>query len=156
MRKVINGKPAVVVLPTGVNLKALKELNMTFDDLMQGLRQAGAYKLEDVAYAIVETNGTLSVILKSQNSPVTNKDLKIKQPNSSLPLIIVSCGKLLSKNMEIAKIDDKFLQKIYNKCKVKSYRDIVILTLDCFGNVYAQAKNQDAQTFCVGKRGAVW
>ncbi len=156
MRKIINGKPMVIVSPTGINLDALKELNMTFDDLMQGLRQAGAYKLEDVAYAIVETNGTLSVILKSQNSPVVNKDLKIKQPPTSLPLIIVSCGKLLHKNMDMAKIDEKFLDNVCKKCGAKSYKELVILTLDCSGNVYVQKQNGPAQTFSLKTRGAKW
>ena len=156
MRKVINGKPVVVVSPKGINLPVLKELNMTFDDLMQGLRQAGSYKLEDVAYAIVETNGTLSVILKSQNSPVTNKDLKIKQKPASLPLVIVSCGKLLNKNVEIAKIDEKILNNILKRCGVKSYKDIVILTIDCSGSVFVQTKDGGVQTFCIPTRGAKW
>ena len=156
MRKVINGKPAVVISPKGVNLAALQELNMTFDDLMQGLRQAGTYKLEDVAYAIVETNGTLSVILKSQNAPVTNKDLKIKQKPVSLPLVIVSCGKPLKKNIELAKIDEKFLDNVLKKCGAKSYKDIIILTLDCSGNVYVQTKKGVAQTFRITIRGAKW
>ncbi len=156
MRKVINGKPVVVVSPSGVNLDALKGLNMTFDDLMQGLRQAGAYRLEDVAYAIVETNGTLSVILKSTNAPVTNEDLKIKQKPASIPLVLVSCGKLLNKNMEIAKVDEKFLNRLCLKCGVKSCKDIIILTLDCNGSVYVQTREKPAQTFCIKMRGAKW
>ncbi len=156
MRKLINGKPAVVISPSGVNLNVMKELNMTFDDLMQGMRQAGTYKLEDVAYAIVETNGTLSVILKSENSPVSCADLKIKSEEASLPLVIVSCGKLLNKNMEIAKIDEKFLQKLCKKCGVNDYKDIVILTIDCYGNVYSQVKDKLPQMFKTPRRQTKW
>ena len=146
MRKIINGRPVVVISPKGVELKALQELNMTFDDLMQGLRSLGVYKLEDVSYVLVETNGTLSVIQKTEVLPASNKDLKIKTKPASLPLILISCSKMIEKNIKIAEIDEKFLQNIYEKIKVKSYKDILILTLNAFGDVYVQPKNGIAQT----------
>jgi len=146
MRKIINGRPVVVISPKGVELKALQELNMTFDDLMQGLRSLGVYKLEDVSYVLVETNGTLSVIQKTEVLPASNKDLKIKTQPASLPLILISCSKMIEKNIKIAEIDEKFLQNIYEKIKVKSYKDILILTLNAFGDVYVQPKNGIAQT----------
>ena len=96
------------------------------------------------------------MILKSTNAPVTNEDLKIKQKPASIPLVLVSCGKLLNKNMEIAKVDEKFLNRLCQKCGVKSYKDIIILTLDCNGSVYVQTRAKPAQTFCIKMRGAKW
>lgn len=146
-RKILNGRPVVVISPKGVEFGALRELNMTFDDLIQGLRSSNCFRLEDVEYAIVETNGTLSVILKSEASPVSNESLGLKLPPSSLPLILVSGGKLLKKNLKIAEVDEKFLEIIYKKVNVKSYKDIVVLTLDTNGSCYVQSKNHDYLTF---------
>ena len=153
MRKVINGKPTIIISPQGVDVKALKELNMTFDDLMQGLRLANCFRLEDVSYAIVETNGTLSVILKSQSLPPTCKDLKIKNSETSLPQIIISCGKILEENIQDLKLSKMDLQKIYQKIKIKSEKDITILTIDEFGSVFVQPKGQNAQCFSLKNLG---
>ena len=153
MRKVINGKPVVVVSPNGIDIKALQGLNMTFDDLMQGLRQAGAYKLEDVAYAIVETNGTLSVIQKSETSPVCNQSLNINLEPSSLPLVLISAGKIVKKNLSVAGIDETFFEDVFKKLDVKSFKDVVILTLDVNGNVFVQPKNKKFKTLQTKFRG---
>ena len=53
-------------------------------------------------------------------------------------------------------MNEKFLSDIYKKCNVKDYKDIIILTLDCLGNVYVQTKEEKPQTFCVKMRGAKW
>lgn len=145
MRKIINGKPVVIVSPKGIEYDALKELNMNFDDLMQGLRSCGYYKVEDVQYAIVETNGTISVIPKSENAPVCNQDMNIKLPPVSLPLNIVAVGKIITENFKLAQIDKQFLQKIFDKVGVKSEKDILILTLDTNGKVYVQPFKSEGQ-----------
>ena len=157
MRKVINGKPVVVVSPKGIEIEALDDLNMTFDDLMQGLRSAGCFRLEEVAYAIVETNGTLSVIQKSENLPVCHSDLNINAPKSTLPLILISCGKVLEKNLKTAKIDEAFLKSVYKKVGAQDCKDILIFTLDSNGSVYIQQKGKDGQTIQTSYRGdAKW
>ncbi len=142
VRKLVNGRPVVVMSPKGIEFDALKSLNMTFDDLMQGLRAMNVFRLEDVAYAIVETNGTLSVIQKSEVSPVCNQSLKIDMPKASLPLVLVSAGKIVKKNLELAQIDIKFLQDILTKINIKNFKDVVILTLDSNGSVFVQPKNK--------------
>lgn len=141
MRRVINGKPVIVISPRGIELEALKELNMNFDDLIQGLRSCNFYKIEDVEYAIVETNGTISVIPKSECTPVVNGDLKIKLPPASLPLNIIAVGKVIHENYKLANIDDKFLEKIFKQANVKSEKDILLMTLDTNGKVYVAPKN---------------
>ena len=153
VRKLVNGRPVVVISPKGVEFDALKSLNMTFDDLSQGLRAMNVFNFEDVAYAIVETNGSLSVILKSQVSPVCNQSLNISLPPASLPLVLVSAGKLVKKNLQITKVEKSFFEDVFKKIGVKSEKDVVLLTLNANGNVFVQPKDQKCQTLQTDFRG---
>ncbi len=144
LRRVINGKPVVVVSPNGIEFQALKELNMNFDDLMQGVRSCDFYKIEDVQYAIVETNGTITVIPKSECSPVTCKDLKIKLPPASLPLNLIAVGKTIKENVKLAGVDDQFFQDVFQKAKLKDKKEILLLTLDTNGKVFIAKKQGES------------
>ncbi len=153
MRRVINGKPVIVVSPDGVQFDELRELNMNFDDLMQGLRGCNYYRVEDVQYAIVETNGSMSVIPKSENSPVVNQDLNISLPQASLPLIIVAAGKILGENLKIAGIDQQFIDERLKEVKLKENGEVLLFTLDGNGQVFIQPKQGEGQKLQTSYRG---
>lgn len=142
-RRIINGKPVIVISPSGVDYEKMQELNMNFDDLMQSLRQCNYYKIEDVQYAIMETNGTLSVIPKSHCSPLTTGDANIKLPETSLPLNIITSGKILNENIKLAGIDKEFINEILKKANLKSIKEVLLFTLDGNGKVIIQPYNQE-------------
>src|SRR5574344_1000390 len=68
MRKVINGKPVLIMTPDGINYTALKDLNMNLNDLNEALRNLNYFSLDQIQYAIVETNGKITVLPNSQNA----------------------------------------------------------------------------------------
>lgn len=138
MRRVINGKPVLVVTPQGVQYDALKELNMTIDDLMEGIRSCDYFNIEDVLYAIVETNGTINVIPKIASANVTNENLKLQLPESTLPMMLVSSGKIINKNLKIAQKDPEFVNEILKSGNISSIKDVLLLTIDPEGAVYIQ------------------
>ena len=134
----------MVVSPKGIEFEALKELNMNFDDLMQGLRSCNFYKIEDVEYAIVETNGTISVIPKSECSPVVNADMNINLPPASLPLNIIAVGKVIKENITLAGIDNNFLQDVFKQANIKEKKEVLLMTLDANGKVFIAPKNGES------------
>ena len=138
LRSFVNGKPVIVVSPQGVQFNALKSLNMNMDDLIEGLRSCGYFKIEDVQYAIVENNGTLTVIPKSGSAPVVNQDVGIELPESSLPLNIITAGKLNKANLQISGIDETFIQKVLKQADIKNFKKVLLFTLDMNGKVYIQ------------------
>ena len=83
-RYFLTGKPAVVISPKGINYKELKALNMTLDDLMELVRGCSVFNLSEIAYAIIETNGNLCVIKKSECEPPTREDFKVKVSQNAL------------------------------------------------------------------------
>lgn len=145
MRKLINGKPVVVVSPQGIQFQALKELNMSMDDLMEGIRSCDYFSLEDVLYAIVETNGIITVIPKKSASNVIVEDMKLQLPENTLPLILVSAGKIVTSNLQIAKVGKDFVTKILTQANVQSVKDVLLLTIDTEGEVFIETMDGQSQ-----------
>ncbi len=145
-RKLLNGKPVIVITPKGIDYVALKKLNMTLNDLTEGLRISQCFNIENVAYAIVETNGNISVLLKSNNQPVCNQDMNIKADESCLDVVLINDGKILDENIEYLGLDFEFIKNLLKKEKIKKINDILILAANGNGKVFLQEKNKDCKT----------
>ena len=143
-RYLLTGKPTIVISPKGINYKELKELNMTLDDLIELMRGCDVFKIEEIAYAILETNGNLCVIKKAGQEPVTREDLKVKVSQSALPINIVMDGRLMKENIALSGIDNAFIEECFKKANIKNKRDVLLMTLDNNGEVFLQEKNADS------------
>lgn len=141
IRRLVSGKPVLVISPKGIEYQSLKDLNMNIDDLMEMIRQANYYNLDQVLYAILETNGKLSVIPTSENAPLTANDMNINNPPANLPHTLISDGKIMKNQLKLFDIDADKLTKILKHLKIKNVKDIIILSLDKSGKVYYQTKN---------------
>ncbi len=139
-RYLLTGRPAIVISPRGINYKELQKLNMTLDDLMELIRGCDVFNLSDIAYAILETNGNLCVIKKAEVEPATREDLKVKVSQNTLPVNIIMDGKVMKENVQMAGINEKFIQKCLEKAKIKKVKDVLLLTLDNNGEVFIQSK----------------
>lgn len=139
-RYLLTGRPAIVISPRGINYKELKELNMTIDDLMELVRGCDVFNISDIAYAIVETNGNLCVIKKSNVEPPTREDMKIKTSPNGLPVNIIMDGCLMKENIEMTGIDEKFIMKCMDKAKIKKVKEVLLMTLDNNGEVFIQGR----------------
>ncbi len=153
-RYIISGRSAIVINPNGINYKELKALNMNLDDLIEALRCSDIFNLDDIAYAIIETNGKLCVIKKSQCENVTREDLKIKSDPASLPVSIIMDGKLMQENINLTGITQNQINYCIEKTNSKVPKDILLFTIDSNGCVYIQAKNGDAQSFTIDYDGS--
>ena len=142
-RYILTGKPAIVISPKGINYKELKELNMTLDDLIELMRGCDVFRIDEIAYAILETNGNLCVIKKAGQETVTREDLKVKVSQSALPINIIMDGRLMNENMQLAGIDENFISDCLEKAQVKNRKDVLLMTLDNNGDVFVQEKRAD-------------
>ncbi len=140
IRRFMSGQPVVVVSPKGIEYKALKDLNMNIDDLLESMRQCNYYSFDQVLYAIVETNGKISIIPTSENAPATAGDLGKSNPPAELPHVLISDGKIIKDELKAVKLDNKKLTKILDKLNA-NIKDILILSMDERGKVYFQQKN---------------
>ncbi len=146
-RNFISGKPVIVINPNGIDAKALKELNITIDDLFEAIRGSGYFNLEEVQYAIMETNGKVNILPKSDFSPITNQNMKLKVDETTIPITLISEGKILKNNLKLANLDEKFLDDILNKMKISKISKVLVLTVNKNGTIYLQEKNKSFVTF---------
>lgn len=98
-RKILNGKPVVVIEKGNLLPKVLNELNMNIDDLLEALRGNGYFNPGEVEYAMVETNGTMTVLPKSGNKPLTPADMDIKLAPAAMPITVIMEGNFIGANM---------------------------------------------------------
>ncbi len=131
IKGVISGKPSVVIDKNGVNVNELKKNNLSVDDLIESMRNQGYFTFDQVDYAIFESNGKLST-LESQ------KEL---QKTSSLPLLIVSNGKTVSRNVGVLNTtNDEIVDFIKQNGSALKY--VEVMTIDGNGRTYFKTKNQ--------------
>ena len=145
--QIISGKPVIVINPEGIDYKSLKALNLTVDDLFEAMRGQGYFSLDQVQYAIMETNGKVSVLPKAEVSPVTNGDMNLSVEETAIPVNIISEGKILKDNLEVAKVDEKFIKDFISeklKCKLKN---VLVMTMDKNGKVIAQKIGENSKVF---------
>ena len=130
-KKILSGKPSIVIDKNGVNLVELRKNNLGIDDLIESMRASGYFSLDDLDYAIFESNGKLS--------PLENVE-KSKQ-KSSLPLLVVDSFKAVKENLKILNCTQNELSSYLNKNGVKLSKTEV-LTIDGNGRVYLKEKGQ--------------
>lgn len=79
-----------------VDQAQMKRLRMSTEDLSEQLRQMNVFSIQDVAYAIVETNGKLSVMKKPEKDQVSASMLGIAVPDHGIDAVVISDGELSS------------------------------------------------------------
>ncbi|MBQ7351693.1 MAG: DUF421 domain-containing protein [Clostridia bacterium] len=140
-RKIFSGKPVILLDPNGVNFENLRKVNMNFNDLTEGIHNAGYFNLEELLYVILQTNGTLACVNRAPFTPLTASDLKIEKDQATLPIIIVTKGKINKENMNLAKIDETFIKEQSKKAGVENIKDILIMTINNLGKIYLQPRH---------------
>ena len=119
-----------VIIENGILLEeSLKKVKYDINDFLEQCREQGYFDISEIAYAIMESSGKISILPKSENAPVTKKDLKIKSSPSSLVANVIIDGKIMDNNLKAMNKDEKWLLK-----KVKDQKadinNILLATLD--------------------------
>ena len=143
MQSIISGKPMLVIDKSGINVAAVKQLNMQVNDLMQSLRNTGYFSVEEIEYALMETNGQLSVIPK--------KSMENKQKSLPVPLILE--GKWCEDELTQHGIDREKIGNMLFKKRVK-VKDVVFLTVDQNDHFVLQDK-QGVSSWDAQKEGVI-
>lgn len=129
-RRIINAKTLILIENGRIIDKNIKKLKITINELMMKLREKDVFNLEDVQFAIMESNGQLSVLIKANKKPVTPYDMGLKVKSLSLLNDIIIDGKIIDKNLEIAGIDKKWLQCELKKKSINNIEDVFYAGVD--------------------------
>lgn len=145
-KRIISGKPSLVLNKNGVDFTELRRNNMDVEDLIESMRSAGYYSLDDLDYAIFESNGKLS----AKEKPDYDKR------KTSLPVLIVGEGKVVRKNLSLIGKDEEWLKKIIKSNGAKNNKQVGVMTVDGNGKVYFQKEKEKYKTFNVELGGVKW
>lgn len=140
LRSFMQGHPVIVIRDGEIDMKALKKLRMTVNDLISALRQKDVFEISQVSYAIFETNGKISVLLKPQHKTSTAADLNIYPNDEGMPFAVVCDGKLIEDTVAESEIEPSKIQKIIISSKIP-LDEILIMTVNPKGTSYIVRKD---------------
>lgn len=142
-RRFLEGNSAMVIRNGIVDQHQIKRLRYTVEDLMTALRQKDVFDISRVEYAILETNGKLSVMLKVDESALTAKSMQLQLPDPGMPCIVVSDGKFVRDYYSECGMNDKAVKKLLRSKKL-NMEDVLIMTVDRDGNTVVIEKEKNA------------
>lgn len=129
IRKLLCGKPVILIENGNILQQNLRKTRISLDELTGHLREKDVLDLKSVQYAILETNGNLSVFPFPKEKPASAKDAGIQVRQQFLPITIVSDGELMEQNLKIAKKDRKWLKQVLEENRA-DLQDTWLLTVD--------------------------
>lgn len=124
-RKILSGKPSIVVVKGKIIEKELRKQRFNIDDLIEQLRIKNVSNIEDVEYAILETGGQLSVILKTQKMPIKREDFSINAQYEGLPVTLIIDGYVNKNNLSIAGLSKNWLYDELKKNNINSEKHVL-------------------------------
>ena len=129
VKYVISGKPSVVINKDGIDEFQLKKNNLDVSDLIESMRVAGYFNLDDVYYGLYEANGSFSALEKEEKA------------SNSLPLTLIDRGKADEKNCVRCGFDTNKLKEFLSAQNAK-LKEVVVMTVNGEGRVYFQKRGE--------------
>ena len=143
LRRLLCGKPVILIENGQILRQNLRRTRISLDELTGQLREKDVLDPSSVQYAILETNGQLSVFPFPKYRPASAKEAGIQAEKQSLPVTIIADGHLYTKNLTAAKKDLAWVNKVL-KARNTGIRDTFLLTVDGRNRVFWLGK-EDAQ-----------
>ncbi len=138
-REIICGKPQILIYRGKIDEKALKKERFTLNELQERLRDKNIVNISDVEYAILETNGQISVIEKPNKRNTIPEDFGINPEYEGLPYDLVVDGKIMTDNLKILGKNYNWLKKEVLKFGYKP-EEALIVTIDGKGQIFSQRR----------------
>lgn len=124
MRYLLEGRPSIIINKGSLVWKEMKKNRLDIDQLQQLLRAKNIFSVQDVEYAILENNGSLSILKKAACDQPTCRDLDIKGEKRIIPITFISDGQVLYNNLHKAGLNDDWLQKQLKMKGIKRTEEI--------------------------------
>lgn len=139
-RRFISGVPSVIIDKGKINQYEMKKNRITLDELMAVLRKNGITDIAQVRHGILETDGTLSILPNTADSPATPSQMGLNVANEECPLITICDGSVISANLRLLGRDEKWLNKQLQSRGIPSPERVFLMLCDSGGRVYIAEK----------------
>ena len=144
-RAIICGKPSILIEKGKLNEDELRKELYTLNDLLEQLRIKNYPDIADVEYAILKTNGQISVIPKSRKRPLNPEDMDIKTDYEGISIDVIIDGRILENNLKKAGKDKKWLERELGKEHIESAKDVFFAYIDSSGKLNFQVSEKGAK-----------
>ena len=135
-RALLTGVPSILIRDGKLDQKELRRTRMTLDEILEEMRLQGHTDLSDIRYAVLETNGQLSLLPYAKEKPPVAKDLKVSVDEPGLPLVLINDGRLISANLKRRGLSKAWLEKQLHKHSVSDIKEVFLLTVDDKNRTY--------------------
>ncbi len=147
---IISGTPTIVINSKGVNFREIERQNLSIDDLLESIRGAGYSSFDEIAFAIFETNGKLSVI------PKKSGDKKPDQADKAeLPIVVIEQGKISEQQLKVMKLTPDWIRARLREQSVRDLKKVELCTLDNHGKMFLQIKDKGYEVLKTDYEGGV-
>lgn len=143
-RALLCGRPSIIIREGKVDQREMARNRLTVDELLEELRGQGYTDPSGVKYAILETNGQLSVLPFAAQKPPTAQQLGLEVEQWELPLVVVSDGRLLEHSLTQLGRDRAWLDKRLEEGGCSDPKQVFLLLADRGGKVYLTRKDFNA------------
>lgn len=141
-RTLICGKPAIIIRNGKLQQDAMRHNRLTLDELFEELRTQGVTDISDVKYAVLETGGQLSVLLRTAAQPATPEQMRLDcEDDVFLPTVIINDGRLLRGNLRQTGHDEAWLQAQLSENGVDAPSQVFLLSIDERGEIICIVKD---------------
>ncbi|WP_408954563.1 YetF domain-containing protein [Natroniella sp. ANB-PHB2] len=141
-RRIICGKPTILIENGQIVEGELNKSRININELLEELRTKGYPDISEIEFAFIETNGSLSVIPKSQKRPVTPEDLNIATDYEGIPHPIIIDGQIHTKNLEKVGLTKEWIKQELISLGINNTSDVFFANLDSNGNLFYQVYRQ--------------
>lgn len=142
IRKIISGEPSLVILNGKIMVKEMKRLRFNLDDLFEQLRNQGYFDIGDVAVAILETNGVLSVLAKADKQTVTCKDMHIEASDEGYSNPVIKDGVVDFEALFRIGRNEKWLKSKLRERDIRTPHDVFLFCADRQKVTFVQLKKE--------------
>lgn len=144
--KYLNGEPVILVMNGQIMEDNLKKMRYTLDELLLQLRENNVFDLGTVEFAVLETNGKLSVLKKSQYAPATPDDLDIPTKYKGISTELIYDGIIIDKNLKRVNLNRTWLKQQLKSLDIKSPEQVFLAALDTEGQLYVDLYKDHLKT----------
>jgi len=136
IKALLCGKPSFLIIDGVINQKEMQKNRFTPDELAEELRSQSVLDISKVKYAILETDGKLNVVLFPPERPLTAGQMQIAEDDTGFPVIVINNGHIIRENLSICGKNEEWLQKELTARKVKSAKDVYLMSVNGTGQIY--------------------
>ncbi len=132
-RKFVDGEPCILVHKGRINYSTLKKQQLNIDELLEELRLANYFNLDEIQYAILENDGQMSILPVDYNSSKSNCEKSTQNAEVALPKVLISDGKINKNSLTSIDKDEKWILNLLKNHNILSIKHVLIALYDTEG-----------------------